>query len=219
MKKGSFFVNIALGAAIAAAGYFIWQGFDRPSPAGSPSPLPSPAVSATSSPAVSPSPAVKIPAPDLDRPVLISANLSDENARKARMEIQRIVAELKSDADSYDEWVNLGLYRKLIGDYEGARLAWEYAAAIRPGVAVPYNNLANLYVYELKQPAKAEAYYLKAIENDPTTFQWYLVAYEYYRFIVKDEAKARAIAQRGISLDPRDRVEFERLLADIEAQR
>ena len=46
--------------------------------------------------------------------------------------IQDLSSQLKKDSDNLENWLVLGIYRKIIGDYEGAKEVWEYASAIRP---------------------------------------------------------------------------------------
>lgn len=140
--------------------------------------------------------------PDLNRPIVITAALSEENAKKAKEYITATQTTLKGDPDLYQEWLSLALYRKLIGDYEAAKEIWEYVTKIRPSAAVSYHNLGNLYVYELNQPDKAEPYYLKAIELEPSGIQWYLSASEYYRYFKKDIGKAKEILRLGITANP-----------------
>ncbi len=221
--RNSIFVAIVAAAIIAIGGWYVGRISRTVPQEGEPvAQQPPGAIEPSTPPGVSPSgnvpPAPSLPpVPNLDRPVAVTAALSPEAEARAREEIARAVAELREDSDRYGAWLTLGLYRKAIGDYGGAREAWEYAAAIRPGTAVPHNNLGNLYAYELQEPMRAEQHYLNAIKKEPTVFQWYLAAYEYYRFIMRDTVRARAIVERGLRSDPQDRGEFERLLADMTA--
>jgi len=149
----------------------------------------------------------------LDRPIAITANLSLKDAVEAKKVLNQTIKSLKQYPDVYEDWIQLGLYRKLIGDYEGAREAWEYAAKIRPTIGVAFHNLGNLYASELKDIEKAEQYYLKAIENEPVHIQWYVAAYEYYRFLAHDNAKARAILRKGIEINPDQQAVLAQMLA------
>ena len=75
--------------------------------------------------------------------------------------IQDLSSQLKKDSDNLENWLVLGVYRKMIGDYESAKEVWEYASAIRPQNSVSFNNLGELYAYYLKDNAKAEKIILK----------------------------------------------------------
>ena len=86
----------------------------------------------------------------------------DENAKKiASAKIQDLSSQLKKDSDNLENWLVLGVYRKIIGDYEGAKEVWEYAGAVRPQNSVSFNNLGELYAYYLKNNKKPKKITLK----------------------------------------------------------
>ena len=143
-----------------------------------------------------------IPIPDLNRPINITENLDEAQRKMVTEKIKELSLKLKEDKDLYSEWLVLGIYRKMIGDYEGARIVWEYAGAIRPTSSTPFNNLGDLYAYYLKDNKKAEENFLKALENDPAYIYIYRSAYDFYLYVLKDEAKAKALLQKGIAANP-----------------
>lgn len=147
-------------------------------------------------------PASDFPMPDLNRPIVIKAQLSTTDAQKAKEYINASQAELKKDPDLYDEWMNLALYRKLIGDYEAAREIWEYVTKIRPSSGMALHNLGSLHFYELKRPDEAESYYLQAIKAEPSNLQFYIAASEYYRYFKKNIPKAKEILTKGTFANP-----------------
>lgn len=152
------------------------------------------------------------PTPSLDRPINITANLPDQTKKLAREKIAYLVGELKANPDFFAAWLDLGLYRKLIGDFEGARETWEYAGVIRPLNFISFGNLGGLYAYDLKDPAKSEANFLKALENGPEEVQLYEKLYEVYRFMIKNEDRARAILEKGIAANPQTSGRLQNLL-------
>lgn len=143
-----------------------------------------------------------IPPPNLNRPVNITGDLSDAAKKMATEKIVEMSSALKKDPSLFDTWLILGIHRKTIGDYEGAREIWEYAAALRPGNYIPFNNLGDLYAFFLKDNKKAEENFLKALENDPAYIYIYRSAYDFYLYVLKDEAKAKALLQKGIAANP-----------------
>ena len=161
-------------------------------------------------------PAVKIPVPDLDREIKITGNMSEDAIKIATNKIKDLSAQLKKDNDNLENWLLLGIYRKMINDYEGARLAWEYAGAIRPKSPTPFNNLGELYAYQLKDNAMAEKNYLKAIENDPSAIYIYRNFFDFYRYFVKDMAKARALLEKGIVANPSTSSDLKSLLKSLQ---
>lgn len=156
-----------------------------------------------------------IPAPDLTKAVAVTAALTEESKAKALARISELRAELAAQSDLYTRWMDLALQMKLVGEYAEAETIWLYAAARWPGESTPHGNLANLYVYELQDFGKAETEYLKAIEVQPKLANAYYSAYEFYRFIRKDTAKAREILERGIAADLENRSVLEPFLAEL----
>lgn len=130
---------------------------------------------------------IKLNPPDLDRP------------GKTSTEIKEISEILKGNYDYLQGWLQLGILRKQIGDYEGAIEAWNFAGVIRPNVATSFLNLADLYAYYLKDRPKAEKSFLDAIKAEPQNgFAYYQTA-NFYRDMLQNEGMARKILEQGIS--------------------
>lgn len=142
-------------------------------------------------------PIINVPLPNLDRKVNFST--ASENAKA---KIEEILKALKVDTKNILLWIDLGLWRKAINDYEGAIEAWEYVASIAPQNSIALNNLGDLYGYYLKNAPKAEGYFLRAIRNEPNNVYLYFKTAEFYRDIAKDNAKVRAILQKGVAANP-----------------
>lgn len=136
--------------------------------------------------------ATNIPAPNLDRKVNFST--ANENIKEKIVEISE---KLKINMTNISLWIDLGSLRKVIGDYEGAKLAWEYVTVIAPQSGLAFRNLGDLYGYYLGNPQKAEENFLKAIQNEPNQIEYYFKIADFYREIAKDPAKARAILEKG----------------------
>ena len=109
-----------------------------------------------------------------------------------------ITATLKADYDRREDWLNLGIWRKTIGDYEGAREAWEFVILIRPNDAVSYHNLGDLYSYNLIDFPKAEKYYLAAIAKEPAAAFFYIKLHEFYRYFLKRPDLAEDILVKAV---------------------
>lgn len=144
------------------------------------------------------------PIPDLNRAINIPASTPHSQKEEITSKINALVALLKQDPDLFNEWLNLGLLRKSIEDYEGARQAWEYASSIRPQNSLSFGNLALLYGYYLKNPVLAEKNYLKAIENDLKLPYLYAQAADFYLEVLNQPEKAREILQKGLQMIPGD---------------
>jgi len=163
-------------------------------------------------------PAVNASLPDLNKEIKITADMSEDAKRIATAKIQDLSSHLKKDNDNLENWLVLGVYRKMIGDYEGAKEVWEYASAIRPQNSISFNNLGELYAYYLKDNAKAEENYKKAIENDPSAIYIYRNFFDFYRYFAKDTAKARAILEQGIAANPSTSSDLKNLLINIKVE-
>ncbi len=150
--------------------------------------------------------------PNLDRPLNITANLPEDAQKIAKDKIEKLTSELKQNPALFEDWLVLGIYRKMIGDYEGAKECWEYAAAINPQSPTPFNNLGDLYANYLKDGKKAEENFLIAIKNNPGQIYVYRSTYELYRYVLKDDAKAKAILEQGIKANPTTSQDLQNLL-------
>lgn len=152
------------------------------------------------------------PVPDLNRPLNFPPSFSLEAQKIAREKIEKLISDLSHNPNSFENWLVLGVYRKMINDYEGAKEYWEYATAINPNSSTPFNNLGDLYAYYLKDYQKAESYFLKAIKIDPQRIYIYRSLYELYRYLLKDENKAKQILQQGILANPTNSQDLQELL-------
>ncbi|MFA5838323.1 MAG: hypothetical protein WC849_00015 [Candidatus Paceibacterota bacterium] len=149
------------------------------------------------------------PIPNLNR------KIPDTASENIKGNIISISESLKTDSKSFDLWINLGLYRKLVGDYEGARQAWEYASILRPRFSLSFLNLANLYGYYIKDSKKAESNFLKAIEAEPTETYSYVAMANFYVEVLNDKNKAIDIIKEGIKNNPKVE-ELKQILIEFE---
>ncbi|MBI4691897.1 MAG: hypothetical protein HY773_00400 [Candidatus Terrybacteria bacterium] len=150
--------------------------------------------------------------PNLDRPINMPSTMASDAQKIILEKIEKLSTELKQNPSIFDNWLLLGIYRKIIGDYEGARDCWEYAAVINPQSPTPFNNLGDLYANFIKDNKKAEENFLMAIKIDPSAIYIYRSLYEFYHYNLKDEAKAKQILEQGIKVSPNTTKEFQNLL-------
>lgn len=172
-------------------------------------------VEATGSESVSLPDGVAIP--DLSYALTFSATMTEDAKVSARKNIVSAREYLADHPESFDSWMTLGLYYKLIGDYKGAADAWTYASLLRPADSLTFSNLADLYAYFLKDPALAEKNFLLAIEKDRYTPYHYQRAYSFYTDVKKDPVKALAVVKDGIKWNPSSG-ELASLLREIKNQ-
>ena len=141
----------------------------------------------------------------------------DDNAKKiAVAKIQDLSSQLKKDSDNLENWLVLGVYRKIIGDYEGAREVWEYASAIRPQNSISFNNLGELYAYYLKDNKKAGRKLRQSDRKRPVGHLHLPQSFDFYRYVAKDPVKARAILEKGIAANPSTSSDLKNLLENVQ---
>ncbi len=146
----------------------------------------------------------KTPAPDLNRLLTFSADLSPEVKKIITNNVARLVTILKGDNSQWNAWLDLGSYRKQSGDYEGARQVWEYAAILAPESYVSWNNLGDLYAHYLKDYPKAEENFKKAVALKPDYIGGYRALYELYYYSYKAKANlAPQVLKDGLAKNPR----------------
>lgn len=157
------------------------------------------------------------PAPSLDRISEPQKNLVPQVVKLMQDKIASTVVLLKKDPTRVDAWIDLGGYRKNLGDYEGARQAWEYAKALNPnGNITPWNNLGDLYHFYLKDYPKSEENWKKVIALKPDYIQAYRGLYELYTYSYKEKASQIPVfLKAGIAKNP-DATDLKAFLADYE---
>ena len=96
----------------------------------------------------------------------------------------------------------VAIIKQSLGDFEGAKTAWEYANIIRPKNSLSFSNLAALYHFDLKEYDKAEQNYLISIANQPNDIPTIRNFYELYFYALKDNAKAEALLLESIKANP-----------------
>lgn len=149
--------------------------------------------------------ASSFPLPDLNRPVIALVPLSQFAEADARRNMALLIEILQKNPDDAPAWIGVGLYRKTLGDYEGAEEAWQYVARHWPTDFVAHNNLGNLYHEQLRDLPKAEVHFLKVVELQPSFMQTYFNLYNLYRYSYKEqEVKAVQALLQGLQKNPTD---------------
>lgn len=106
--------------------------------------------------------------------------------------------------DQLAPWIDAGVVKKVIGDYEGARDAWEYASIIRPLNYVSFKNLGELYWHYLPDLPRSEENFRTAIKNDPSVFDAYISLSDLYRYSYKEkEGLADDVLLEGLDKNPK----------------
>lgn len=141
-------------------------------------------------------------APSLERPVVIPTSFSSADAELIKESISKLIGAIKKSPENGALWADLGMKRKGIEDYEGAKDAYLYAQKLMPNNAVVADSLGVIYGDYLKDYNKAEQYFRLAIDLDSLTSYRYLRLFDLYRYALKDTKKAKAVLEEGLRAIP-----------------
>ncbi|HYF13036.1 MAG TPA: tetratricopeptide repeat protein [Candidatus Paceibacterota bacterium] len=199
--KRNLLIGVGLAAAIAGGAYFALGGTSMLPGQNQNSTTTVGGVSGTGDFTVEP---VGVGPPSLNRPIAITAPLSEDVKVVLRNLLEQQIAMLRKEPTRVDLWLQLGTNRKIAGDYEGAIEAWEYVAQVAPKQvsATAHGNLGDLYMYFIKDYPKAETRFQQAIALNPNVIEYYRALFYLYRDIFKDSSKAEAIRAEGIKNNP-----------------
>lgn len=118
-------------------------------------------------------------------------NTSETGRAQLYADIRTYGAMLKKNPDDLNMWLHLGLLKKNIGDYAGARDAWEYAVRINPLHHIALRNLGELYWRYIPDFPKAEADFREAIKIQPKDDLNYTFLVDFYRYGYKEKSDLR----------------------------
>ncbi len=143
-------------------------------------------------------------APDLAKLIVVTASLSEEEKKFYTDKIKEISEVLKKDNTLISHWMDLGTYKKNIGDYKGAEEIWKFVSLNRPQYEVVYMNLGDLYRFYLKDYPQAEKNLMKGLEIKADYIPAYLSLHDLYRFsYLQKSDQADDILKRGIEKNPK----------------
>ena len=131
--------------------------------------------------------------------IIINANIPDDKKQEYTGRMKDIVHAIRKGESLYEQLIELASYRKLVEDYAGAEEIWLDMTKRYPTSRQAYDNLGNLYHYELKDHPRAEMNLLQAIKNDPHYVLSYINLHDLYRLSYKQNtSKAANILEQGI---------------------
>lgn len=114
--------------------------------------------------------------------------MDEEVLRLTLEDLNKQYQKKKENDHVYIRWINIGILRKRLGDYAGAEEAWQNGISYNPDQALAFGNLADLYLFELKEIAKAEEYYKKVLVMDPNNYNYYIGLATLYRYEMTEKA-------------------------------
>lgn len=140
---------------------------------------------------------------------------SEEQRNNLYANIKNLGQAVKKDAGYFFGWVQLGLIKKVIGDFVGARDAWEYAGLISPANTTSFANLGEIYWRYLPDFPRAEKNFRISLKNKPSEFSTYDSLAQLYFFSYKEKKNlAYDVLLEGMTINPQD-PNFPRALASL----
>lgn len=138
--------------------------------------------------------------PDFHAPIYFSQTIQADAKNALQQAANSLARKLAANSADTKSWIDLGMVRKLAGDYRGAESAWIFVTKISPEDSRAYANLGNLYGTHLKDYRRAEAAYLASIKLNPLDETSYLNLHAIYKDFYKKETSATEdILKRGIA--------------------
>lgn len=145
----------------------------------------------------------------------VVANMSEEEREQLYADIKTYGRGAKDAPETFINWLQVGILKKTIGDYEGARDAWEYALRVEPQKPVLLKNLGDLYWHYLKEYPLAEKRFKELIASNHDDFMVYRSLSDLYRYAYTEKKdQADDILLEGLEKFP-DKTTLMAALADV----
>ncbi|MES2088045.1 MAG: tetratricopeptide repeat protein [Patescibacteria group bacterium] len=142
--------------------------------------------------------------PDLSASVVNSSHIDDAAFKVIAQNITTLTNDLKKDSTDESKWLNLGIFRKMIGDYPAALEIFTYVSMAWPTDYIPFNNMADLYQFYLKNYSLAEKNWLQVIALKPDYPDAYENLYVVYRDFYKEkQSLALPTLLKGLENNPK----------------
>lgn len=186
--------------AVGAGVYFVFVGPLGGSPSGTASSTTM--GNATSTSAATSTQKLHLVQPDYTKPIAFSSSVSADIRTQLNKDLATVQADIVKNPLSIKDWVTLGTLHKIGGDYQNAKLYWEYVTSIYSGSSAPFYSLGDLYENYLHDYTKAETNYKAAITADAHNVNAYASLYTMYHFTLHNDTKAAAILVAGLVANP-----------------
>lgn len=145
--------------------------------------------------------------------------LTEEQKQQLYAALKTNARVVKDNPAFFGGWIQIGVLKKIIGDFEGARDVWEYASLIEPFNSLSFANLGDLYWRYLGDYSKAEENLKTSIKNKPDDVFTYITLAELYHYSIKEKRdQAPQVLLDGLSANPNDAGTLMRRLAYLYEQ-
>lgn len=141
--------------------------------------------------------------------------MSQEILEKSLKDLNLQYQKLKEGDHVYVRWINIGLLKKRLNDFRGAEEAWQSAVQDNPDQPLAFGNLADLYLFDLREYQKAEEYYLKVLEMRENNYNDYFGLAALYRYNLTEKMNLiEGLMLKGAEKNPAEAENYYMYLAD-----
>jgi len=129
--------------------------------------------------------------------------MNEEILESSLKDLNEQYQDLRDGEYVYLSWINVGILKKRMKDDLGAEKAWLNAINYNPDKSVAYGNLADLYLFNMKEYEKAEEYYLKVLSMRQDNHAYYVGLVSLYRYNMTEKANLiEDIMVKGAKTNP-----------------
>ena len=128
----------------------------------------------------------------------------EETYRKSLEELAALAVRLADNPADIDGWMRVAYIKHFYGDEFGTRDVYEYLNLAADNAPIPFYNLALLYGYYLKEPAKAMPKFEAAIKRDPANAEFYAGFADFYRDVMQDPPAAERVLLSALARLPNE---------------
>ncbi|PIS40652.1 MAG: hypothetical protein COT26_02220 [Candidatus Kerfeldbacteria bacterium CG08_land_8_20_14_0_20_43_14] len=114
-------------------------------------------------------------------------SLSGERISFYQEKFKELKTRIQKTPEDINAWLSLGMTKKSVNDFEGARDVFLYVTQKYPTDAVAFGNLGDLYSNFLKEPQKAEEAYKQALRISSGYSSYYIGLGEVYLYLMPEK--------------------------------
>ncbi len=141
--------------------------------------------------------------------------MNEEILEMSLKDLNEQYQDLRDGEYIYLSWINVGILKKRLKDDTGAEKAWLNAIDYSSDQPLAYGNLADLYLFNMREYEKAEEYYLKVLEMDPNHQGYYIGLVSLYRYDMTEKVNLiENIMINGANINPAEAENYYMYLAN-----
>ena len=141
--------------------------------------------------------------------------MTEDILEKSLEDLNEQYQKLQEDDYVYIRWINIGIFKKRLNDFEGTEDAWQTAISYNPDQSLAFGNLADLYLFNLGQYEKAEEYYLKVLNMRQDNYTYYIGLVSLYRYNMTEKVHLiEEILLGGAEINPGEAENYYMYLAN-----